>query len=168
MYRILGADGKLYGPVSTDQLRRWLAEGRANAATQVLAEGTTEWKPLAQFAEFSEQFAAAAPPPLFAATPPLFVVRKTNGFAITGMILGIFSVTGGLCCYGFPFNILGLIFSLIGLAQIKSQPDVYEGKGVAIAGIVLSILGMLWALGLILFFTLVSVFSPPVHHGLRL
>src|SRR6266850_2488316 len=65
MYRIIGADGNQYGPISAEQLRQWVAEGRANAQTKILAEGTTEWKPLSEFPEF---FGTAAPPP--GATPP--------------------------------------------------------------------------------------------------
>jgi hypothetical protein len=52
MYRIVGADQKQYGPISADQIRQWIAEGRVNAQTQVCAEGTQEWKPLALFPEF--------------------------------------------------------------------------------------------------------------------
>jgi ABC-type amino acid transport system permease subunit len=54
MYRILGADGRQYGPVDADQLRKWVRDGRANANTGVLAEGATEWKPLSAFPEFAE------------------------------------------------------------------------------------------------------------------
>ena len=52
MYKIIGADGKEYGPITADQLRQWIAEGRANANTKVLAEGTTEWKALAEMPQF--------------------------------------------------------------------------------------------------------------------
>ncbi|HTB63587.1 MAG TPA: DUF5362 family protein [Opitutales bacterium] len=34
-YFMLGGDGKEYGPVTAAQLRQWVAEGRANAQTQV-------------------------------------------------------------------------------------------------------------------------------------
>ena len=54
MYRIIGGDQKEYGPVTADELRRWIAEGRANAQTQVLGEGAAEWKPLAAFPEFAD------------------------------------------------------------------------------------------------------------------
>jgi hypothetical protein len=67
MYRIIGADGNQYGPISAEQLRQWIAEGRANAQTKVLAEGTMEWKPLSEFPEF---FGGAAPPPGAPTTPP--------------------------------------------------------------------------------------------------
>ena len=46
MYKIIGADQKEYGPVSAEQLRAWLVEGRVNALTRILPEGTTEWKVL--------------------------------------------------------------------------------------------------------------------------
>ena len=121
MYRILGADGREYGPISADQLRRWISEGRANAETQTRIEGEAAWKPLGQFAEFQFAFAPAAPAPF---PPPQYgATRRTNVFAITGLVFGILSITGGLCCYGLPFNILGLIFSIVGLAQIKANPE---------------------------------------------
>ena len=46
MYRVLGAAGKEYGPVNGDVLRRWIAEGRANALTKVKPEGGTDWQTL--------------------------------------------------------------------------------------------------------------------------
>ena len=54
MYKIIGADQKEYGPITVEQLRYWIAEGRINASTQARAEGTTEWKPLGSFVEFAE------------------------------------------------------------------------------------------------------------------
>ena len=57
MYKILGSDGKEYGPVTADQLRQWVVEGRANAQTQTFVEGATEWKPLGTLPEFAGHFA---------------------------------------------------------------------------------------------------------------
>ncbi len=74
MYKIIGGDQKEYGPVSTEQLRQWLAEGRVNAQTPVQAEGATEWKPLSAFPEFaamsSSPVTPGAPPP-YGAQPGL-------------------------------------------------------------------------------------------------
>lgn len=71
MYKIIGADGNEYGPVSIDQVRRWIAEGRADAQTKVQIEGG-EWKPLQAFTEFAAdraaKGAASTPPPKVAAT----------------------------------------------------------------------------------------------------
>src|SRR5215472_14168263 len=58
MYKVIGADGKEYGPINADLIRQWIAEGRANAATKARLEGTTEWKTLAEFPEFSAALAA--------------------------------------------------------------------------------------------------------------
>jgi hypothetical protein len=170
MYRILGADGREYGPVNAEQIRRWITEGRANAETKTLAEGSTEWKPLAQFPEFFSQFAVTSAPPVFRSTiPPQFgLVRKTNSFAVTGLILGILSVTGGLCCFGHLFIILSLVFSIIGLVQIKNNPEIYEGKGIAIAGLVLSIVGLIFWLGLIFLFSIGSLLGETSRHSYRL
>jgi hypothetical protein len=66
MYTMLGADGKEYGPATADQVRQWIAEGRANARTQVLPAGQTEWKRLADLPEFAEALASQVsktPPP---------------------------------------------------------------------------------------------------------
>jgi hypothetical protein len=63
MYKIIGADGNEYGPISADQLRQWIAEGRANAQTKVQPEGSTEWKTLGTLAEFADVFAGTTPPP---------------------------------------------------------------------------------------------------------
>ena len=49
MYRVIGADGKEYGPVSIEQLRQWIADGRVNAQTQVQAAGGAEWKAALNF-----------------------------------------------------------------------------------------------------------------------
>ena len=35
MYKIIGADQKEYGPVTAEQLRQWIAEGRVNGQTSV-------------------------------------------------------------------------------------------------------------------------------------
>ena len=53
MYKIIGADGKEYGPISAEGLRQWIAEGRANAQTKVQVEGSAEWKRLEELPEFS-------------------------------------------------------------------------------------------------------------------
>jgi hypothetical protein len=62
MYKIVGGDQKEYGPVTADQVRQWIREGRANEQTLIQAEGSTEWRPLSTFPEFADDLAAAAAP----------------------------------------------------------------------------------------------------------
>lgn len=147
MFKIIGADGKEYGPVSPEQLRQWITEGRVNPQTSVLAEGSVDWKPLGTLPEFSLLFGTPATPPAIGAPaglPTPAHPQRLNPFATTGLIMGLISITFGLCCcYGIPFNVLGLIFSLVALAQIKGSPHVYSGKEIAIAGLVTSLLSIL-------------------------
>jgi uncharacterized membrane protein len=63
MYRIIGADQKEYGPVSAEQLRQWIAEGRAGAQSLLRAEGAAEWKPLGEFPEFADALGGPAASP---------------------------------------------------------------------------------------------------------
>ena len=147
MYRIIGADGREYGPISAEQVRQWIAESRANASTPTLTEGATEWKPLASLPEFSILFAA---PVTYA--PAAVSGPKTNAFALTGFILGM--VSGPLsmfcCCVGPLCSILGIIFSLIGLSQVNRHPDLYSGKSFAIAGLVIAILALVFYIVMII------------------
>lgn len=62
-YLIIGGDGKQYGPVTADQIRQWVGEGRLNAETQVALDGTADWKRLGDVAELTAG-AAAVPPGL--------------------------------------------------------------------------------------------------------
>jgi hypothetical protein len=156
MYRIIGTDGREYGPATAEQVREWIAEGRVNAQTRVLAEGTTQWKPLTEYLEFAPMRACttlplSAPGPISIAPTP-----RNNSMAVMGLIMGALSITCGLCCcYGLPFNVLGIIFSLVALAQIGNDPQSQQGRPLAIAGLVLSVLSLvLSALMLILGFAL--------------
>jgi hypothetical protein len=65
MYKIIGGDGREYGPVSSAQISQWIAQNRANGQTMVKPEGATDWLPLAQQPEFASAFASrSAPPPI--------------------------------------------------------------------------------------------------------
>ena len=149
MYRIIGADGREYGPVTAGQLQQWIVEGRANAQTQTLAPGAPEWKPLGRLPEFAGQFAPLKPPvigPLPGVAAPERP-RKTSPFALAGLICGILSL---VCCCGCPFNILGVVFSLVGLSQVNRHPELYDGRGLAVAGLVLSAASLIFGFGLAL------------------
>jgi len=60
MFKMIGADGRQYGPISADQLRQWIREGRANAHTKIVAEGATDFKALSEYPEFAEDLSSAA------------------------------------------------------------------------------------------------------------
>jgi hypothetical protein len=133
MYKVIGIDQKMYGPISADQVRQWLAEGRLNYATLVLAEGSTDWRPLSAIPEF------AVPPAIH--LPPTCAPQAGNGMAITGLVLGI--LANLCCCFGVICAVLGIVFSVIALSQHEAYPQ-QRGRSLAMAGLVLSILALAW------------------------
>ena len=112
MYKIIGADQKEYGPVTADQLRQWLAEGRVNPQTQVLPEGVTEWTTLGALPEFATASSAAPPAmPSFPA-PASAAAALVAGPAIGLIVTAILSVL---------LLIASLIFKLAGASFLASN-----------------------------------------------
>src|ERR1035441_2583486 len=125
MYRVLGADGKEYGPVNGEVLRQWITEGRANAQTRVKAEGAGDWQTLASVPEFEELFAlpAGAVLPLFAAQAE----TKTSCLAVTSLVLGIVGICGITA-------LVGLIMGIVALVKINRSGGRLLGQGLAVGG----------------------------------
>jgi len=116
MYKILGADGKEYGPVTAEQLRGWIAEGRANQRTKVLEDGATEWKTLGDIPEFAASWPVmpATTSSLPAGTPPEDQVR---GPAVGLMVTAVL---------GFLINLVGIFWNLLSTAGMGMTPP---GRG---------------------------------------
>ena len=76
MFTLIGRDGKEYGPVTSEQVRAWMAAGRANLETQAKWSGDDQWRRLGDFPEFG---ANATVPPV---TPPASPVNATGRMAI--------------------------------------------------------------------------------------
>jgi hypothetical protein len=161
MYKIVGNDGKTYGPVSADQIREWIAQGRVENRTPVLPTGGVEWTFVGLLPEFA---------PLFHSSPPVIAppkasaisTNKTNGFATAGLVCGILS---WVCCCGCPFNVLGLIFSIIALVQINAQAEKQAGWGLALAGLICSAISLLISLGLGIFHFVLTPVNLFWHFG---
>jgi hypothetical protein len=66
MYTIIGGDGKEYGPVTAEQVRSWIAGGRANLQTKVKLVGTETWKTIEEFPEITSGAASGG-----AGVPPI-------------------------------------------------------------------------------------------------
>ncbi len=137
MYRFLGSDQKEYGPVSAEQIRAWIAQGRANARSKLQAAGSTEWKPLTDFPEFADALPSAAgpaspapptPTSQLAAAPP-----KTSGMAVTSLVLACL----GLLTCGVT-SLVGLVLGIVALVHINKSKGQLRGQGLAAAGTIVS------------------------------
>ena len=125
MYKILGADQKEYGPISLDQLKQWISEGRANAQTQVQVEGTTDWKPLSAYPELAGALAAtpSPPPPATAVGPQAAGVsagREAALQAVKGPAIGLM-VTAILGLIAAAFGLVVNILALSGATLWRQQ-----------------------------------------------
>jgi hypothetical protein len=143
MYRIIGADGREYGPITADQLRQWIAEGRANAQTKVLPEGTTEWRTLGELPEFLATSQPITPPPMSTLpAPPSARPDQVDGPAIALMVVAIL---------GLVLQTMGLVVNLIGpsfmtMRQMPNEPwaRMFSGAvGAAVNGLELLINGFI-------------------------
>lgn len=94
---------------------------------------TNSWEPMQETTE------PAVTPEFVSGTP----VNNggSNGMAIASMVLGIVALVFGCCLWyiSIPCSIVGLILGGVSLAQKRG------GKGMAIAGIVLSAIGIIVA-----------------------
>jgi hypothetical protein len=123
MYKIIGANQVEYGPVSADQLRQWIAEGRVNAQTPVQAEGDTTWKPLSAFPEFASTLppsSAPGPAPMPGAAPAPFGAapgddggRVRAASQVSGPAISLIVATA----IGMGFAVLGILMQILGLGM---------------------------------------------------
>ena len=56
IYKIIGKDGKEYGPVTGEQIRQWIAEGRVERRTPVFVDGAKDWNFVGLLPEFAGLF----------------------------------------------------------------------------------------------------------------
>lgn len=104
-YTIIGGDGKEYGSVLPEDLRKWIADGRLNAQSLAKAESDAEFRPLATFPEFADMF-GNVPPPTIPPVQPADVtacsretaLRKVKTPAVGLMVMAILDMV--LLVYG--------------------------------------------------------------------
>lgn len=84
-YKVLGADGREYGPVSLTDLKAWLRERRISGQTQVTRSDIDYWCPAAQFTELEVAPVTApalAPPAALPTAQPVAVAAPAAPVAV--------------------------------------------------------------------------------------
>jgi len=111
MFKILGADDKEYGPVTTEQLRQWIREGRAGGQTQVRPDGAAGWVALSTLPEVADIFA----------TPALSSAGTTGSMPpVVGMLAFAMFVVAGI-------SALLMIVNLASLLHIPASANYHPG-----------------------------------------
>jgi hypothetical protein len=143
MYKIIGADSKEYGPVSAEQLRQWLREGRVNSQTKVKPADAAEWATFAALPEFANALSADLPPPI---APPTTassggggwnaIIPYKNARALTAYYLAIFSL---IPLIGLPLGLAAFVLGILGLKFRRQHPTaggtVHAWIGIILGGL---------------------------------
>jgi hypothetical protein len=141
MYKIIGSDGKEYGPISLQQLQQWRTEGRINARTRVLGPGATDWKTAADFPELGIAMPPSIPVAGVSGQLPAVPGDQQKGLAITSLVLGLVSL---FLCFAAPLlGIPAIICGHIAHGRSRRSPAQYGGSGFAISGFVLGYCSLL-------------------------
>jgi len=159
MYKILGSDGNEYGPVSVEQVKKWIAENRVEKKTPVIPDGALDWVFLESLPEFAGAFEPPAPRPspmpssAGAAKPGdglNTIIPYKNARALAAYYLGVFSVIPPI---GALLGIPALVLGVAGLRFRRRNPEA-GGRVHAWIGIVL---GSLFGFGYLALIALVII-----------
>jgi hypothetical protein len=129
------------GPIQLADLQRMVDAGDIGPSTLVWRNGLPNWLPAHQVSEL--RFPVSAPVP---AGPPAgsmpqqfqfapHPAPRTSGLAIASLVLGLL----WLCGLG---SLLATIFGAVAINQISRSNGTLDGKGMAIAGLILGIIGL--------------------------
>ena len=139
-YWIIGDDGGEYGPVSESEIRNWIQDRRVDAETRVRHGADGPWKRASEYPEFASLVAVAISAPNPKGSPEAHASAPPGGFAIAALVCGFLTLPTSCCCplTGIP----GILFAFLALKQIAENPDRRGGRGLAIAGLILSLVGL--------------------------
>lgn len=146
----VGRNGQQFGEFTEDEIREGLDRGTFLAGDLTWRDGMGEWKPLDQVFGFAAAHSLAAPmtalgPAAMGLGLPMeqpgntgIGVMPTPGTAIASLVLGILSLV--TCYFGVVFAIPGVVCGHVALSVIKRSAMPLEGRGLAVAGLVMNYL----------------------------
>lgn len=150
-------DGQQVGPISIGELRAAAGRGEITSQSYVWNEQMTDWTPAGQVGGLltpsgsGQQSDPGQPQQVVPDNYAQPGLGENAPGAVASLVIGIF----GLCTCPLVGGILSLVFANQALSAIRERPGVYQGKGMAQAGMVL---GVVQLLEVVLFFAL-NVFN---------
>jgi hypothetical protein len=146
-------DGKQLGIFSLEEINQQLAGGTLMMTDLAWYEGATGWAPLSTVPGVAAAVATgpAAVPATTTATPMVVPQNKTDPLAILSLVLSIAGLLGFCCGFLLMAGIAGIICGHLALSRISKDPSL-EGRGLAMAGVVIGYVGVASWLAWILLF----------------
>jgi hypothetical protein len=139
-----------------EEINRQLAAGTVRLTDLAWHEGASGWAPLSTVPGVAETAPGTtppvSPPTLAAAVPaPLVASRKSEQLAVLSLIFSILGLFGFCCGFFMTAAIAGIVCGHIALSRIKANPEL-EGRGLAMAGVVIGYVAVAGWLAWILLF----------------
>lgn len=150
-YYVIGADGKEYGPTTTDQIRQWVQEGRVSRETVLKSFATGQTMPASAVAGLFPGAVATAPPPQAApdwSQPPSPYARPQYAAKVDdgkGELVGAIIRSVLAVVFFFAFHGIGLVFA--GYAVYYAIQANTKGHKYGPVGLAISILALLLVIG---------------------
>ncbi len=138
-------NGEKVGPLERDEVYRRLTKGELRGEDLGWHEGLADWEPLSKLLPPP----SAAPLPVFG-TAGIEVSglrapqKTTSGLAITSLVCGIL----GFFCLGIT-SIVAVITGHMARSKIKRSMSSIGGEGLALAGLILGYLGVVYIVSMI-------------------
>jgi GYF domain 2/Domain of unknown function (DUF4190) len=164
-----------HGPVSLMDLRQLLLNGQVSPHDLVWKEGLSDWMPIANQPEFQAQIGGGgryqpySPPMNAMAFSPGPHLPRTSGLAVASLTLGVLGLFPAFCCLfalipvtaamavasvilGFiglfvgVCTVFAITFGAAALMDVGRSRGLVTGRGMALSGLIMGIIGALgWA-----------------------
>lgn len=138
-YKIMGGDGKEYGPVDAHQVKTWIGEHRLEKKSPVMVDEAKDWAFLESLPEFASALAAqseGASPPVIGKNSGLnAIIPYKNPRALIAYYFAVFAV---LPLIGIVLGFTALALGISGLRFRRRQPEaggaVHAWIGILVGG----------------------------------
>lgn len=163
--------GQRLGPLPLDEINRQLQAAQIFPDDLAWHEGLPTWIPLRSIqgvivpGGLSQLPGAAIPSP--GVMPPVIppsmpVAKPTDPLAICSLVFGIL---GMVCCGSLILSIAAAVCGHISVSRTGKNPEL-EGRGLAIAGVILGYVGLVIGVAYLIFFVGMSLL-PAVSEGMK-
>ena len=146
-------EGKQLGIFSLEEVRQQLASGTLRVTDLAWYEGAAGWAPLSSVPGVTAAPAAGAVavPATTAVAPAVLPQNRTEPLAIVSLVLSIAGLLGFCCGFFLMAGIAGIICGHLALSRFKQNPAL-EGRGLAVAGLVIGYVALAsWLAWIVLF-----------------
>ena len=137
-YKIMGGDGREYGPVDAHQVKTWVGEHRLEKKSPVMVDEAKDWVFLESLPEFTSALAAqseGASPPVLGRGGLNSVIPYKNPRALVAYYFGVFAV---LPLIGIVFGVIAFCLGVSGLRFRRRKPEaggvVHAWIGILVGG----------------------------------